>query len=128
LKLVDVKTGIILNTHNIPYGSSIFVKDGDVVSKGTVICKWDPYNGVIVSEFTGKIAYEDLEQGQSYQVEIDEQTGFQEKVISESRTKKLIPTLLVYGKDNELIRSYNLPVGAHLWLKTVRKLKQVKYW
>ena len=60
LKLVDEKTGIVLNTHNIPYGSSIFVKDGDVVEKGTTICKWDPYNGVIISEFTGKIAYEDL--------------------------------------------------------------------
>ncbi|MFM7895523.1 MAG: DNA-directed RNA polymerase subunit beta', partial [Flavobacterium sp.] len=82
LKLVEPKTGIVLNTHYIPYGSSIFVNDGDVVEKGTTICKWDPYNGVIVSEFTGKIAYEDLEQGQSYQVEIDEQTGFQEKVIS----------------------------------------------
>jgi len=87
LKLLDVKTGIVLNTHNIPYGSSIFVKDGDVVEKGTTICKWDPYNGVIISEFTGKVAYEDLEQGQSFQVEIDEQTGFQEKVISEGRNK-----------------------------------------
>src|SRR6187431_2795415 len=91
LKLIDEKTGILLSTHNIPYGSSIFVKDGESVTKGDVICKWDPYNGVIVSEFTGKIAYEDLEQGQSFMVEIDEQTGFQEKVISESRNKKLIP-------------------------------------
>jgi DNA-directed RNA polymerase subunit beta' len=126
LKLVDQKTGITLNTHNIPYGSSIFVKDGDAVAKGTVICKWDPYNGVIVSEFTGKIAYEDLEQGQSFQVEIDEQTGFQEKVISESRNKKLIPTLLVYGKGDELIRSYNLPVGAHLMVENGEKIKAGK--
>ncbi len=66
LKLVDEKTGIVLNTHNIPYGSSIFVKDGDVVEKGAIICKWDPYNGVIISEFTGKVAYEDIEQGQSF--------------------------------------------------------------
>jgi DNA-directed RNA polymerase subunit beta' len=126
LKLVDVKTNIVLNTHNIPYGSSIFVKDGDVVDKGTVICKWDPYNGVIISEFTGKVAYEDLEQGQSYQVEIDEQTGFQEKVISEGRNKKLIPTLLIYGKGDELIRSYNLPVGAHLMVEDGEKIKAGK--
>jgi DNA-directed RNA polymerase subunit beta' len=79
LKLIDERTGILLSTNNIPYGSSIFVKDGQSVAKGDVICKWDPYNGVIVSEFTGKIAYEDLEQGQSFMVEIDEQTGFQEK-------------------------------------------------
>src|SRR5690606_22313981 len=69
LKLVDVSTGIVPSTHNIPYGSSIFVKDQQVVEKGAVICKWDPYNGVIISEFTGKVAYEDLEQGQTFQVE-----------------------------------------------------------
>ena len=126
LKLVDVKTGIVLNTHNIPYGSSIFVKDGDTVEKGTTICKWDPYNGVIISEFTGKVEYEDLKQGESFAVEIDEQTGFQEKVVSEARNKKLIPTLHIYGKDGELIRSYNLPVGAHLMVDDGEKIKAGK--
>jgi DNA-directed RNA polymerase subunit beta' len=126
LKLIDETTGIVLNTHNIPYGSSIFVKDGDIVEKGTTICKWDPYNGVIISEFTGKVAYEDIEQGQTFMVEIDEQTGFQEKVISEGRNKKLIPTLLIYGKDGELIRSYNLPVGAHLMVDDGEKIKAGK--
>ena len=95
IKLVDKKTGIALSTNNIPYGSSIFVKNGDKVKKDTVICQWDPYNGVIISEFSGKVRYENIEQGVTFQVEIDEQTGFQEKVISESRNKKLIPTLLV---------------------------------
>ncbi|MBF02629.1 MAG: DNA-directed RNA polymerase subunit beta' [Flavobacterium sp.] len=126
LKLVDVTTGIVLNTHNIPYGSSIFVKDGETVEKGTTICKWDPYNGVIISEFTGKVEYEDIKQGDSFVVEIDEQTGFQEKVISESRNKKLIPTLHIYGKDGELIRSYNLPVGAHLMVDDGEKIKAGK--
>lgn len=122
LKLVDLNTGIVLNTHNIPYGSTIYVKDGDVVEEGTVICKWDPYNGVIVSEFTGKVAYEDIEQGQTFMVEIDEQTGFQEKVITESRNKKLVPTLLIYDNKGELIRSYNLPVGAHLMVNDGDKI------
>jgi DNA-directed RNA polymerase subunit beta' len=126
LKLIDAKTGIVLNTHHIPYGSSIFVNDGDVVEKGTAICKWDPYNGVIVSEFTGKVEYEDIKQGESFLVEIDEQTGFQEKVISEARNKKLIPTLHIYGKDGELIRSYNLPVGAHLMVDDGEKIKAGK--
>ena len=126
LKLVDIKTGIVLNTHNIPYGSSIFVKDGDTVEKGTTICKWDPYNGVIISEFTGKVEYEDLKQGETFAVEIDEQTGFQEKVVSEARNKKLIPTLHIYGKDGELIRSYNLPVGAHMMVDDGEKIKAGK--
>ncbi|MDY0089734.1 MAG: DNA-directed RNA polymerase subunit beta' [Flavobacteriaceae bacterium] len=126
LKLIDENTGILLNTHNIPYGSTIFVKDGDLVDKGTLICKWDPWNGVIISEYTGKVAYEDLEQGQSFQVEIDEQTGFQEKVISEGRNKKLIPTLHIYANNGELIRSYNLPVGAHLMVENGEKIKAGK--
>ncbi|MBB1138627.1 DNA-directed RNA polymerase subunit beta' [Myroides sp. WP-1] len=126
VKLYDSNTGILLTTNNIPYGSTIFVNDGDVVEEGAIICKWDPYNGVIVSEFTGKVAYEDIEQGQTFMVEIDEQTGFQEKVISESRNKKLIPTLLIYGKDGELIRSYNLPVGSHLMVNDGEKIKAGK--
>ncbi|NCT18300.1 MAG: DNA-directed RNA polymerase subunit beta' [Flavobacteriaceae bacterium CG_4_8_14_3_um_filter_34_10] len=126
LKLVDEKTGITLSTNNIPYGSNITIKSGAKVSKGDVICSWDPYNGVIISEFTGKIAYEDIEQGVSFQVEIDEQTGFQEKVISESRNKKLIPTLLIQDIKGNTLRSYNLPVGAHIMVDDGEKIKTGK--
>ena len=122
IKLVDKKTGIVLSTNNIPYGSSIFVKDGDEIKKDTVVCQWDPYNGVIISEFSGKVRYENIEQGVTYQVEIDEQTGFQEKVISESRNKKLIPTLLVEDTKGNLIRSYNLPLGAHIMVDDGEKI------
>ena len=79
LKLIDKKTGSVLSTNNIPYGSELFIKNGATIKKGAEICQWDPYNGVIVSEFTGKVVYENIEQGVTYQVEIDEQTGFQEK-------------------------------------------------
>ena len=123
LKIKDKNTGVILSTNNIPYGSQIFINDGAKVAKGDVICQWDPYNGVIISEFAGKIKYENVEQGVTYQVEIDEQTGFQEKVISESRNKKLIPTLHILGKKDEIIRSYNLPVGAHLMVDNEEKIK-----
>ncbi|MCL4139520.1 UNVERIFIED_CONTAM: hypothetical protein GTU68_010114 [Idotea baltica] len=116
IKLVDKKTGIVLSTNNIPYGSTVSVKNGDKLSKGDIVCQWDPYNGVIISEFAGKVKYENIEQGVTYQVEIDEQTGFQEKVISESRNKKLIPTLHIVDGKGEVIRSYNLPVGAHLMI------------
>jgi len=122
IKLVDKKTGIVLSTNNIPYGSSIFVKSGDKIIKDTVICQWDPYNGVIISEFSGKVRYENIEQGVTYQVEIDEQTGFQEKVISESRNKKLIPTLLVEDAKGNLIRSYNLPLSAHIMVDDGEKI------
>jgi DNA-directed RNA polymerase subunit beta' len=123
LKLIDEKTGITLSTNVIPYGSTIFVKDGDKLKAGDVVCQWDPYNGVIISEFAGKIKYENIEQGVTYSVEIDEQTGFQEKVITESRDKKKIPTLQILGKKDEVIRSYNLPVGAHLMVDDNDKIK-----
>jgi DNA-directed RNA polymerase subunit beta' len=126
IKIVDAKTGITLSTGNIPYGSQIFVENGAKVIKGDVICSWDPYNGVIVSEFPGKIAYENIEQGVTYQVEIDEQTGFQEKVISESRNKKLIPTLLIQDSKGETLRSYNLPVGSHIMVDDGDKIKEGK--
>jgi len=114
LKLLDVKTKNVLNTQNIPYGAILAIKNKAKLKKGDRVCSWDPFNGVIVSEFSGKIVYENIEQGLTYQVEIDEQTGFQEKVISESRNKKLIPTLSIVDKKGTTLRSYNLPVGAHL--------------
>ncbi|MEZ2415842.1 DNA-directed RNA polymerase subunit beta' [Muriicola sp. E247] len=126
VKIVDGKTGITLSTNNIPYGSQIFIKNGAKLKKGQLICQWDPYNGVIVSEFPGKIAYENIEQGVTYQVEIDEQTGFQEKVISESRNKKLIPTLLIKNTKDEVLRSYNLPVGSHIMVDDGDKIKEGK--
>ncbi|NND78742.1 MAG: DNA-directed RNA polymerase subunit beta' [Maribacter sp.] len=126
IKIVDPNTGITLSTNNIPYGSQLFIKNGAKIKNGDVVCQWDPYNGVIVSEFPGKIAYENIEQGVTYQVEIDEQTGFQEKVISESRNKKLIPTLLIMNSKDEVTRSYNLPVGSHLMVDDGDKIKEGK--
>ncbi len=122
-KLIDEKSGITLSTNNIPYGSTLLVKNGQKVKKGDVVCQWDPYNGVIISEFAGKIKFENIEQGITFQVEIDEQTGFQEKVISESRDKRKIPTLHIVDGKNNVIRSYNLPVGAHLMVDDQDKIK-----
>ncbi len=126
IKIIDEKTGIVLSSNIIPYGSSIFVKNGKKIKKDNIICKWDPYNGVIISEFGGVVEYENIEQGITYQVEIDEQTGFREKVISESRNKKLIPTLLINDKKGKNIRTYNLPVGAHIMVDDGEKVENGK--
>ncbi len=122
IKIIDKKTGITLSTNNIPYGSHLFIKNKRTIKKGDVICQWDPYNGVIVSEFKGKIGFENIDQGITYLVEIDEQTGFQEKVISESKNKKVVPTLLILDNKGETIRSYSLPVGAHLIVEDGEKI------
>ncbi len=126
LKIVDAKTGIVLSTNNVPYGSQLFVKRGDKVKADATICQWDPFNGVIISEFAGKIKFESIEQGITYRVETDEQTGFQEKVISDSRDKKKIPTLLILDSKDNVLRSYNLPVGAHLIVDDGEKIKEGK--
>ena len=126
IKLSDKKTKVVLSTNNIPYGSTLMIKNGSTVKKDDLICQWDPFNGVIVSEFTGKIVYENVEQGVTYQVEIDEQTGFQEKVISESRNKKVIPTLLIQDKKGTVLRSYNLPVGAHIMVDDNEQIEEGK--
>ena len=126
LKVLDKKSGIVLSTNIIPYGSTIFIKDGQELKKGDIVCKWDPYNGVIISEFGGKIEYENIEQGVTYQVEIDEQTGFKEKVISESRNKKVVPTLLINDVKGKNVRTYNLPVGAHIMVEDGEKVEAGK--
>ena len=123
MRLVDKKTGLALNTVNIPYGSIINVSHGDEVKKGTEICKWDPFNGVIISEMGGSVEFKNLVQGKTFQIEIDEQTGFQEKVISESRDKKLIPGLSIVNSKGEVLKIYSLPVGAHLIVEENQKIK-----
>ena len=116
IKIIDKKTGITLSTNIIPYGSIIFEKGRRTIKKGDAVCQWDPFNGVIVSEFGGKVKFDDLQQGINFSVEIDEQTGFQEKVITDSKNKKIIPSLIIEDKDGNALRSYSLPVGAHLMI------------
>jgi DNA-directed RNA polymerase subunit beta' len=126
IRIIDNNTKNVLSTNNIPYGSYISIKNGQKIKKGDLICQWDPFNGVIVSEFSGKIVYENIEIGKTYQVEIDEQTGFKEKVITDSRDKKLIPTLLIQDSKGVTLRSYNLPVGAHITVDEKEKITKGK--
>ncbi len=114
LKIVDKNTNIPLSTHPIPYGSKLYVKNGAEIRKGKLICEWDPFNGVIITEFDGKIEFENLIDGVTYREESDEQTGYSEKVIIETRDKTKNATLKVLDGDGNMIRSYNLPVGGHI--------------
>ena len=83
IKVIDKKTDITLKYKYYSLRIYIFNKKIKSIKKGDVICQWDPFNGVIVSEFGGKVKFDNLEQGVNYQVEVDEQTGFQEKVITD---------------------------------------------
>ena len=123
IKVLDSKTKELLNTLNVPYGSLLKVKNKQKVKKGDVICNWDPYNAVIVSDSEGKIAFKDIIDGITYKDEIDEQTGFKEKVLVENRDKKLIPAVLLQDKKGETLREFNLPVGAHIAVEDSAKIK-----
>ncbi|MGM0406470.1 MAG: DNA-directed RNA polymerase subunit beta' [Bacteroidota bacterium] len=123
MRIVDKNTGIILSTHNIPYGSKLYIKNGSAVKKGEIICDWDPYNALIISEATGKLSFENLIEGVTFKEESDEQTGFREKVIIETRDKKKNPTARLIGDDGEVIKVYNLPVGAHINIDDGQEVK-----
>uniref|UniRef100_UPI00321718C1 DNA-directed RNA polymerase subunit beta' n=1 Tax=uncultured Draconibacterium sp. TaxID=1573823 RepID=UPI00321718C1 len=114
LKIIDKNTNIPLSTHPLPYGSKLYVKNGAEIRKGTLVCEWDPFNGVIITEFDGKVEFENLIDGITYREESDEQTGYSERVIIETRDKTKNPTLKIMDKDGSMIRSYNLPVGGHI--------------
>ena len=124
VKVVDENSKVVLSSNIIPYGSTIYIKNGKKLKKDDLICSWDPYNGVIISEYSGTVEYENIEQGLTYQVEIDEQTGFREKVISESRDKKLIPTISIKDSKGINVRTYNLPVGSHLIVENSQKVEK----
>ena len=113
-RLIDKNTGITLSTQNIPYGATLYVQSGMEVKKDTLICQWDPYNAVIVSEVPGKVSFDHLIEGVTYREESDEQTGYTEKVIVESRDKTKNPVVHILAANGDVLRTYNLPLGAHV--------------
>lgn len=114
-KITDSKTGIVLMNANIPYGSYMVAANNSAVKRGDMICKWDQYNAVILSELSGKADFENIIEGVTYREEVDEQTGFTEKVITESRDKKRNPIInIIDPKTKEVLRSYSIPVNAHI--------------
>ncbi len=114
IRIVDENTGKVFGSNHIPYGATLHAKDGSKIEKGDAICEWDPFNAVIVSEFAGITKFEDIQEGTTFRIERDDQTGFAEKVITESKAKRLIPTIHIVNKKGETMKSYNLPVGAYI--------------
>ena len=123
VRFVDVNTGIVLSTHNVPYGSTLYVSDGDLVEKGKLIAKWDPFNAVIITEATGKIEFEGVIENVTYKVESDEATGLREIIIIESKDKTKVPTAHILTEDGDLIRTYTSPVGGHVIIENGQKVK-----
>ena len=127
LKITDEKTGIVIMNTNIPYGSELLVKNKTKIKKGDVICKWDPYNALIISEFKGKVAFENIIKGITYREEVDEQTGFTEKVITELKDRKKPPAIhIIDTKSKEVLFEYSIPVNSHISVNEGDKIDEGK--
>ena len=126
VRFVDPNTGIVLNTLNVPYGSSLYYKAGDKVKNGDLIAKWDPFNAVIVSEYAGVVRFQDVVENLTYKVVTDDTTGMEDRIIIESKDKTLVPVCLIVKKgakpnrstkkydDADILGTYNFPVGGHI--------------
>ncbi|HNX21447.1 MAG TPA: DNA-directed RNA polymerase subunit beta' [Bacteroidales bacterium] len=114
MKIIDKKTGIALSSSNIPYGANLYFKHSDDITKGDMIAEWDPYNALIISDIKGKIQFQDIVEGVTYRIETDEQTNIHDKVIIESRLKTKNPSILILDEEGDVIKSFDVPVGARL--------------
>lgn len=123
VRFVDENTGIILSTQNIPYGAQLFVKDGETVEKGTVVAKWDPFNAVIVTEYPGKVRFNDVKEGVTYRVEVDEATQLTERIIVESKERNTAPTADIVDEKGNVLHSYNFPINGHIVVQDGQELK-----
>ena len=123
MRIVDPNTKIVLTNTNIPYGSKLYFNSGDMLKKGDIVCEWDPFNAVIVSEASGKVRFENVIEGVTFKVESDEQTGLREKIIIESKDRTRVPVAQILDESGEVVRSYNLPMGAHLMIDEGQDIK-----
>jgi DNA-directed RNA polymerase subunit beta' len=121
VRIMDVKNDRLLITNNVPYGATLVAKDGQKVAKGEVICTWDPFNNVVISEIAGSVKFDAVIEGITYREEADEQTGHREKVVIETKDKTKIPSINIEG--NKEAKNYNLPVGSHIIIEEAEEVK-----
>jgi len=123
VRFIDANTKIVLSTVNVPYGSSLYFKQGDKVKKGDVIARWDPFNAVIVTEYAGTLKFRDVIEGITYKAETDETTGLTEKIITESKDKSKVPTCDIIDANGEVVGTYIFPVGGHVVVEDGQDVK-----
>ena len=123
VRFINENTGIVLSTQNVPYGSQLFVSEGESLTKGTLVAKWDPFNAVIVTEVSGRIIFEDVKEGSTYRVEEDEATGLRERIVIESKERGLVPTAHIVDENGQTLRTYNFPINGHLVVEDKQVLK-----
>ena len=123
VRFINENTDIVLSTQNVPYGSQLFVNEGETLTKGTIVAKWDPFNAVIVTESAGRIVFEGVTEGVTFRVEEDEATGLRERIITESKERGVVPTAHIVDENGQTLRTYNFPINGHIVVEDNQVLK-----
>ena len=122
IRILDPKLKTVITTYNIPYGAELMVKEGQKVKKSDLLCTWDPFNTLIISDITGKVEFDNIIEGINMREEGDEQTGLSEMVITESKDKTKVPVFRVEDGEGN-IKTFNLPVKSILVAKNGQTVK-----
>ena len=122
IRFIDPNTDIVLSTLDLPYGSILYNKHGDIVKQGDLIAKWDPFNALIVTEYAGTLRFNDVIDGVTFKAETDDTTGLSEKIIVDAKDHTKVPTCDVLDADGNVLGTYNFPVGCHVVVEDGQKV------
>ncbi len=112
--IIQDPKGRELERHTVVYGGIIKVQDGREVAPGTMLLEWDPFNSVILTEFSGVCHRKDVVEGITMKMKTDDVTGFQRPVITDSTDEKLQPRVEIRDSHDKLLKKYFLPREAML--------------
>jgi DNA-directed RNA polymerase subunit beta' len=113
LHIIDGKDNI-LEEYNVPYGANVNIEDGAKIKKGQILFSWDPYTDLILARQSGIIKMKDFIEGDTYQEEAVD-GGKKQKVVTESKDRRLSPQIEIYSKDGDILSGGTiLPVKATL--------------
>ncbi len=108
------KTGNILKTYSLQYGSKLLCQAGDLVVKGQTLAEWDPFNSVVVAETEGTLEYVNLVEDSNYRDVVDATSGYHDLMVIESKDKTKLPELKIIDAATGTERLYSLPAGCRL--------------
>jgi DNA-directed RNA polymerase subunit beta' len=109
IQILDAK-GRELDKFDVPDGAEIKVEDGQHVTRGTMLCEWDPHNIPILSEVGGKVRFEDIVEGETIKVEIDV-SGHTRRTVIEHKGD-LHPQIIIEDGEGKILDFYYIPERA----------------
>ena len=124
-QIVEPGTENIRVTYPIPYGSILFVEEGQELEAGSTVAEWDSFAVSIIANSDGRAKYLDLEEGRSLEEKIDEITFLTRKVVIESKGTALKPAIQVVegSEESEKDVKYPLPTGAIIFVDDGAEIK-----